>query len=230
MNIELLELAATTLDEVLDDIVFLGGATVTLWITDPTAPPARATDDIDFVVEVVNLRQFYKFEKRLRGLGFVEDQDSGVICRWRHRQTGLLIDALPMDPSILGFDGKWAGIAFGHAVERKLPSGATIQAIPPPYLLATKIEAFGDRGNEDFLASVDFEDIIVLVDGREELVDEVLAADTEVRAYIASELRQLMEHPRFPDGLAAALRPDAESQARSQTVIEPRLNAMAADV
>jgi len=30
----------------------VGGATVTLWITDPTAPPRRPTKDVDVIVEV----------------------------------------------------------------------------------------------------------------------------------------------------------------------------------
>jgi hypothetical protein len=41
MSIELLELAADTLGPLLEEVVFVGGASVTLWITDPGAPPAR---------------------------------------------------------------------------------------------------------------------------------------------------------------------------------------------
>ena len=35
MNVELLELAAAALDDLLAEVVFVGGATVELWITDP---------------------------------------------------------------------------------------------------------------------------------------------------------------------------------------------------
>ncbi|HVE68315.1 MAG TPA: hypothetical protein VNB64_07020 [Solirubrobacteraceae bacterium] len=41
MSIDLLELAADALGPLLDEVVFVGGATVTLWITDPGAPPVR---------------------------------------------------------------------------------------------------------------------------------------------------------------------------------------------
>lgn len=37
MSIALLELAAATLADLLPEVVFLGGATVSLWITDPGA-------------------------------------------------------------------------------------------------------------------------------------------------------------------------------------------------
>lgn len=90
MSIDLLERAGSTLRPVLGEVVFLGGATVTLWITDPGAPPVRATKDVDVVVEVTTRSAFYAFEQRLRSLGFAEDQEDGVICRWRHDETGLI--------------------------------------------------------------------------------------------------------------------------------------------
>ena len=95
MNIELLELAESALGQLVDEVVFVGGATVGLWITDPAAPPARPTDDVDVVVEVATRSAFYDFEAKLRAAGFREDQESGVICRWRHGETGLILDAMP---------------------------------------------------------------------------------------------------------------------------------------
>ena len=62
MSIELLELAADGLGPLLDEVVFVGGATVTLWITDPGAPPARPTKDVDVVVEVATRSAFHDFE------------------------------------------------------------------------------------------------------------------------------------------------------------------------
>jgi hypothetical protein len=47
-----LETAATILGPVLDEIVFVGGATVHLWLTEPRVPPARATEDVDVICEV----------------------------------------------------------------------------------------------------------------------------------------------------------------------------------
>lgn len=226
MSIELLELAASTLGDLLHEVVFLGGATVTLWITDPGAPPVRPTKDVDVVVEATTRSAFHAFEDRLRALRFAESQQGGVICRWRHSATGLILDAMPADPSILGFANRWQSAAIPHSVKCQLASGISIRAAPPPYLLATKVEAFKARGREDFVASPDFGDIIALVDGREELVAEVIAADAELRAYLAEELSLLIDHPQFPDGIFGSLRPDAASQARAEVVILPRLRAM----
>lgn len=144
MSIELLERAADALGPLLEEVVFLGGATVSLWITDPGAPPVRPTKDVDIVVEVATPTAFHDFEARLRDRGFAEDQDERVICRWRHR-GGLILDAMPSDPGILGFENRWQGAAIPHAVTRELPSGNRIRAVSPPYLIATKLEAFKGR-------------------------------------------------------------------------------------
>jgi hypothetical protein len=112
---------------------------------------------------------------------------------------------MPSERGILGFDNRWQGAAIPHAIARELPSGATIRAVSPPHLLATKLEAFKGRGNRDFLGSRDFSDIIAIVDGHEELVEEVARSPADVRDYnIASQLRDLLEDPRFADGLFGA--------------------------
>lgn len=225
MSIELLDLAADALGELLDEVVFVGGATVTLWITDPGAPPVRPTKDVDVVVEVTTSSAFHDFETRLRERSFAEDQEDGVICRWRH-PSGLILDAMPSEPGILGFENRWQGAAIPYAVERELPSAARIRAVSPPYLLATKLEAFNGRGSRDFLGSRDFGDIIALVDGRQELVDEVAHAPDDVRTYIATELTDHLADPRFADGLFGALRPDVASQGRAEVIVLPRLRAL----
>jgi hypothetical protein len=68
--------------------------------------------------------------------------------------------------------------------------------------------------------------VVTLVDGREELVDEIRSAPRELRAYLVQELRRMTAHPRFGDGLFGALLPDSGSQARSELVIRPRLQAI----
>lgn len=227
MSTALLELAADALGDLLPDVVFLGGATIELWITDPGAPPPRPTKDVDVVVECATTTEFHEFESKLRGRGFAEDQESGVICRWKHIASGLLLDAMPERGAILGFENRWQGASIPHALTRELPSGQLIRAASPPYLVATKLEAFGSRGAGDLLGSRDFGDVISLVDGREELVGEVRAAEPELRAFLARRIAQLLEMPRIDDGLAGAVRGDPASQDRVDAVVRPRLALLA---
>lgn len=68
---------------------------------------------------------------------------------------------------------------------------------------------------------------MALVDGREELVDEVRRADDNVRNFLATEVDKLLGHPRFIDGVFAALRPDTSSQARAEAIVIPRPQSIA---
>lgn len=170
MSVALLELAADALGELVDQVVFVGGATVGLWITDPAAPEPRPTKDVDVIVEATSRWRFAAFEQRLRQRGFSEDRESGTICRWLHRDSELVLDAMPTDASILGFANRWQREAIPHALARELPSGARIAAVSPPFLLATKLEAFAGRGRGDYVGSRDFADVVTLLDGRATLV------------------------------------------------------------
>jgi hypothetical protein len=226
-NIRMLELAAEQLGELLEEVVFVGGATVELWITDEAAPEFRPTDDIDVVVEIATVRDYHRFEKRVRGAGFEHDQESGVICRFKEPGSGLLLDVMPTEASILGFENRWQAEAFPHAVESLLPSGMAIATIPPPFLLATKLEAFGTRGKGDFYGSRDFGDVIALIDGREELADEVGAAPEPLREYVADQIEELSRHPLFDNGVEGAL-VGPEAYERLELVVRPRIGEIIA--
>ncbi len=106
-NIQMLEIAAGHLEPLLEEVVFVGGATIELWVTDPLAPPLRATADVDVIVEISTRRDYYRFEKRVRKLGFENDHESRVICRFHHPETELVLDVMPTKASILGFENRW---------------------------------------------------------------------------------------------------------------------------
>jgi hypothetical protein len=87
----------------LEEVVFLGGASIQLWLTDPASPTVRVTDDVDVISDITSLTGYYRLGERLRKRGFSEAIDSDVICRWRHQATGLLLDVMPDDEKVLGF-------------------------------------------------------------------------------------------------------------------------------
>ena len=165
MSADLLETAALALGPLLEEVVFLGGASIHLWISDPGAPATRATDDVDVISAITTRTDYYRLAERLREHGFSEASDSRVICRWRHLETGLLLDVMPQEESVLGFSNPWYRHAIETAVERELPSGIRIHAATPPCIIATKLAAWKGRGNDDMLRSLDLHDILVLIDG-----------------------------------------------------------------
>ena len=80
-------------------------------------------------------------------------------------------------------------------------------------------EAFAGRGNNDFHASRDLEDLIAVVDGRSELLGEIQAASGDVRSYLAKEIKNLLSIREFTDALPGHIPPDAASQERVGTII-----------
>lgn len=221
MSIELLENASAALGGLGDEVVFLGAATIPLWITDPAAPQPRPTVDVDVVVEVTTLREYHQFESRLRAAGFRDQGD--MIGRFLFGDENRQLDVIPADASILGFENRWQRVSLPDATWVTLPSGTRIRALAPANLLATKLEAFGSRGNGDFLGSSDFEDIVTLIDGIVELVEDLEDGSADLRSYVASRIRDLLKNDRAVEAVGGHLDFGSEAKGRADAVVLPRL-------
>lgn len=98
------------------DVVFLGGATLELFITDPAAGAPRPTRDVDVIIELVSYAEYVQLQERLRELGFQEDSSPGApLCRWETR--GIKVDVMPTREDILGFTNRWYDAAMREASE-----------------------------------------------------------------------------------------------------------------
>ena len=224
-NLPLLEAAVRLLQPLLDELVFVGGCATGLLITDPAAGGIRPTKDVDTITEVSSYAEYATLSERLRALKLHEDhREDAPTCRWRYGD--LTIDVMPTNESILGFSNRWYEPAIASAENAEI-TGLSIRLITPVYFLATKLEAFRGRGNEDYSGSHDLEDVIAVIDGRPEIVDEVRTAASDVRTFIASEMRRSLDTRAFVDALPGFLLPDAASQAR-YSVLRERLDALAA--
>jgi Nucleotidyl transferase AbiEii toxin, Type IV TA system len=199
-----LEIAAALLGPLLDEVVFVGGATVHLWITESGAPPVRATEDVDVVCEVASRVKYHRLGERLREQGLQEAMGEPVICRWRSADPELVLDVMPTDPDILGFSNPWYDEAISSAVTVTLESGAEIRAAAPSALVATKLCAWKGRGGGDLLPSLDIHDVLTLIDGRFELIEEVASAAPALRTYIRDELAELQEEFYFDYAVQSA--------------------------
>lgn len=208
---------ATRLEPLLEQFVFLGGCALGLLISDSSAPAPRMTVDVDVIVEVGSRSDYNHLKSQLYELGLCEDDSEGApICRWV--LDGIKVDVMPTDPTILGFSNRWYGNALDTAKTTALTDDLRIRMISAPYFLATKLEAFWGRGKGDYYASHDLEDIIALVDGRPELVEEVRSSSLDLREYLAEKLTGLLQVPEFLSAIPAHLPPDMASQARVETV------------
>ncbi|MBT3032894.1 MAG: hypothetical protein KME36_17475 [Candidatus Thiodiazotropha sp. (ex Lucina pensylvanica)] len=218
-NLKILTQAVERLGTLSDEMVFLGGCATGLLITDKAAPPLRVTKDVDTIVEASTLAAYQRFSEKLRKQGFREDfSDGAPLCRWL--ADDVILDMMPTDSRILGFGNRWYESALKHAEVTTLPSGRNIRMVTAPYFLSTKMEAFDGRGRGDYLLSHDIEDMIAVLDGRPEIVNDVQTADQELIENVRARFAQLLSDTRFIAALSGHMPGDQASQARVGLVID----------
>ena len=199
-NLPLLEDAVRKLAPFLDEIVFVGGVTLGLLITDKAAAPIRGTNDVDVIAEIVTYADYIAFSERLREAHFTEDEgEHPLTCRWHN--AGLTLDVLALNEEVLGFTNIWYEPALRHASTVSLPGGDAIRVITAPFFLGTKMEAFRGRGRMDFQASHDLEDFVAVIEGRETIVQEIAESPRDLQHYLADAAKALLAESRFLDAL-----------------------------
>lgn len=226
-NRTILEAVAARIQPLLEDVVFVGGQVVELMLTDPAATRVRATIDVDVVVTAGTRYEYHRFEERLRKLGFRNDQTEGAPnCRWK-TEAGHVLDLMPVNDEILGFSNEWYPDAVERPVSYALRDSLIISIPRPPIFLATKLAAFRNRGHGDLLLSHDLEDVITLVAGRPELVEELREEAPEVRRWVSRQVSAILDEPEFAYALPGAL-PDAARMPRYRSEVQARFAAIAA--
>lgn len=132
----------------------------------------------------------------MRKLGFVNDQTSGIICRYTVK--GLIVDVMPTKSDILGFTNRWYQPGFKNAITHILGE-EQIKIFSLPYFLASKLEAFVDRGNKDGRTSKDFEDIVFMLQNRSTIWKEIAESESEVFEYLIGTFSELMKNQYFEE-------------------------------
>ena len=221
-NREMMRHIALQLGDLTERLVFVGGVTAGLLISDPAAPSVRPTKDVDVIAVIESHTDYYLLGNELRQRGFKEDQSFGApLCRWI--SGGWILDVMPTDSAILGFSNRWYRLAAETAHQMTLSDGVTIRVITAPCFIGTKLEAFHGRGKGDYLASHDLEDILGLVEGRPEIVAECANSPADLCRYLQEQLTALLDI----DGFNQAL-PGHVLEAGRLPIVRRRLVAIAA--
>lgn len=198
---EMLEPVARALgSELLSSMAFVGGSTTGILITDAfSRESVRYTDDVDVIVGVNGWGQWAHLLEELGKRGFHPSMEEEVICRLRLNtgEKSLAVDVMPDDEDILKFSNRWYRDALRNAQPFTLAPDLIIRVLTPPYFVATKLEAWLGRGNNDPMNSHDIEDLINIIDGREELLGEIAQAEAGLRTYIAQQFTALLQHRDF---------------------------------
>jgi len=190
-NITRIKAVCEALGEMSQSVLFVGGATVSLY-TDRPATEVRPTDDVDILVELVHYSRYAAIEEQLRKRGFVNDQESGIICRFKIH--GIIVDVMPTSSTVLGFTNKWYEEGFSKPMEKQLNEELSIKLLDPVYFIASKMEAFKGRGGGDGRMSSDFEDIVYVLNNRNSIWDEIEKSPTHLKMYLKNEFQKISQN------------------------------------
>jgi hypothetical protein len=213
-NITRIKVVCEALGEMTHSVLFVGGATVSLY-TDRPASEVRPTDDVDILVELIHYSGYTDIEEQLRKKGFVNEQESGIICRFKIH--GIIVDVMPTSSNVLGFTNKWYEEGFSKPMQRQLSKGLCIKILQPVYFLASKMEAFKGRGGGDGRMSSDFEDIVYVLNNRNTIWDEIEKAPTHLRAYLKNEFEKISQKDFLYEWISANL--DYTEQKRTDFIV-----------
>jgi predicted nucleotidyltransferase len=221
----ILETVSLGLGDLIDQFVFVGGTVVELYASSQTYSEVRETDDVDCVVEVSSLANYYALEEKLRDLGFHNDmEEDAPICRKLYK--GIKVDFIPTEENILQFTNKWYKEGFKHAKLHAISDRTSIKILPAPYFISTKLEAFFSpfrKYNLDLYASHDFEDIVYILDNCDNVVQLIEQSDETVKAYIRQQFDYILKNKPVIYALNGILR-DYENEARILAIFKKLAN------
>lgn len=175
---------------------FVGGATIAVYLSSVGVSEGRPTEDIDCVVNIESLPEYYKLEDKLRKAGF-KNEPKGPRCRWTYQ--GIVVDIMPADGKISGMPSKWFSEGFQTLSFRKIDAGIEVPVFSVAYLLATKFEAYNDRGDKDLRYSTDIEDILLLLDGYPDAFYDIQKSEPIVKKFLIKQFKSLLKQDEFEE-------------------------------
>lgn len=203
INIKTVAKVAKGLKNLKDEMVFVGGAIISLYTDDLSAEEIRPTYDVDLAIHLLNYGDWVKLQEKLYDLGFYSNPRGHAICNYLYEK--IEVDIMPSKNSPIGPSNKWYAIGMEDLWKMEV-DGISINILSPPCYLATKFEAFNSRGS-DYRTSHDFEDIIYVLDNRTTIVQEIKNTNTLIREFLISEFKKINSHQSSDEIYSAHIHP-----------------------
>lgn len=217
-NLNLLIGMAQAMGPLCEQVVFVGGCATGLLVDNDGLMDVRPTEDVDAIVEVASLAAYHRLAEQLMQWGFKQTMaDNTPPFRWFWNRMQL--DLVPLDEKVLGFANRWYRVGFDSALSLEVAGGLCLRHLSAPHFLATKFEAFKDRGQNDVYLSHDLEDIMTVMEGRASVVQEMTAAAEAVRKHVGQSIAALLDMPAFHNALPGLLSdPEQEQTIKTRLV------------
>ncbi|MBD3223664.1 MAG: hypothetical protein GF313_02975 [Caldithrix sp.] len=190
INRKVIRKIAIALGPLNEQVMYVGGATVSLYINDPAADDVRPTKDVDISLALASLGELETIREELTQKGFKQSPEDNVICRFRYED--IKVDV--MNTKAVGWAPANPWFAPGFAQKETVEiDDQKIQILPLPYFLASKFYAFNNRGAKDPRTSQDFEDIVYVLDNRTNIVEQLTKVPGDVRPYLADQIQRILD-------------------------------------
>lgn len=223
INYAIIERVATALGELNQKVIYVGGATVSLYINDPAADDVRPTKDVDISINVASFVELEDIREQLIDKGFIQSAALDVICRFKFED--ILVDVMATKPIAWAPANPWFKKGFEKLEQIKVNS-QIIQIMPLTFFLASKFTAYHDRGGNDPRFSHDLEDIIYIIDNRTDwhqiLINE---QDQEVKEFLINELGNILTSNKIQEAILGNL--FYETQDKRFKMIMDKINQVA---
>jgi predicted nucleotidyltransferase len=210
INNAIIERVANALGELNEKVIYVGGATVSLYINDPAADDVRPTKDVDISIKVASFVELEDIREQLTDKGFIQSSDLDVICRFKLED--ILVDVMATKPIAWAPANPWFEKGF-EKLEKTKVNDITIQIMPITFFLASKFTAFHDRGGNDPRFSHDLEDIVYILDNRTDwhqiLINE---PDQEVKEFLINEFRNILTSNKIKEAILGNLFYETQDQ------------------
>jgi hypothetical protein len=204
----MVEELAEALGDLRDEMIFIGGAILSVYIDDPAADEVRPTTDIDLTINILNTRSWEKLQEKLSDCGIYPDPFGHSICSYKFKD--IAVDIMQAEDSPLSPSNKWYKHRFNDIRTIQLIKHS-IKVLAAPCYLATKFEAFNGRG-KDYRTSHDFEDILFILDNRSHIAEEIMNAPIEIKQFLQSELKKLVTYPFYDEVLSSHIHPYIQNE------------------
>ncbi|MGB5172537.1 nucleotidyl transferase AbiEii/AbiGii toxin family protein [Eudoraea sp.] len=202
INREATKKVALALGNLNKEVVYVGGAMVSLYINDPAAEDIRPTKDIDLTFQLTTFAKLEKLREQLIERGFTQNAEDTVNCRFRYED--LKVDVMSTKSVGWAPSNRWFAAGFDKALTKTVDD-ITIKLLPLPFFIATKMEAFFERGIKDVYASHDLEDIVYLFNYTTNIDYQLIRATQEVNIYLREKLKEIIENKTILTAIRGSL-------------------------
>jgi predicted nucleotidyltransferase len=201
-NVNAIKKVAHALGDLNGEVVYVGGAVISLYIDDPAAEDVRPTKDVDIALNIASLRALEALRIDLTNKDFKQTAEDGVMCRFRF--DDVKVDVMGTKEVGWAPANEWFAPGLARA-EEVVIDGTKIRILPLAFFLASKFSAFHSRSGKDVRTSSDLEDITYLLDNTTKLVDIILSSPEVVRSFLQKEFTEIKNGDSLKEGILGNL-------------------------